>query len=297
MKGTIRKRGKNYYYTVELPKVNGKRRQMERYAGKTYAEAKETLRHVINELKDTGKFKDTSKISFTDYSQHWYDNYVMPNLKYNTQQNYRGILDNHIIPYLDNYGLIEIDADVLQKLVNSEFSKGYAKKTMSIIISVLRNMFRRAVYPYRLIKVDPMAYVEPSRFDSHKTTKEELKVSSNENWKKIKEANPESSPFYIPMMIAYYTDMRRGEICALEWKNVDLIEQTIDVEAGMIIKEGKNVVTTPKTSASFRTIPIGNVLTDILKKHRKSQMENKLRYGKFYHDNNYVCTKESGEMI
>ena len=297
MKGTIRKRGKNYYYTVELPKIDGKRRQMERYAGETYAEAQETLRHAINELKDTGRFKNVSKISFVDYSQHWFDNYVMMNLKYNTQQNYRGILDNHIIPHLKNYYLMEIDAPLLQKLVHNEFQKGLAQKTMSIIISVLRNMFRKAVYPYIFLKENPMAYVEAPRYDSYKPTKEELKIIPAESWIKLQVATPEASDFYIPMMIAYYTGMRRGEICALEWKNVDLVDQVIKVEKTMYHKKKEIVLGSPKTKSSLREVTIGNALTKILRKHRKRQMENRLRYGKFYTENEFVCTKENGNVI
>lgn len=297
MKGTIRKRGKNYYYTVELPKIDGKRRQMERYAGETYAEAQETLRHAINELKDTGRFKNVSKISFVDYSQHWFDNYVMMNLKYNTQQNYRGILDNHIIPHLKNYYLMEIDAPLLQKLVHNEFQKGLAQKTMSIIISVLRNMFRKAVYPYMFLKENPMAYVEAPRYDSYKPTKEELKIIPAESWIKLQVATPEASDFYIPMMIAYYTGMRRGEICALEWKNVDLVDQVIKVEKTMYHKKKEVVLGSPKTKSSLREVTIGNALTKILRKHRKRQMENRLRYGKFYTENEFVCTKENGNVI
>ena len=297
MKGTIRKRGKNYYYTVELPKIDGKRRQMERYAGETYAEAQETLRHAINELKDTGRFKNVSKISFVDYSQHWFDNYVMMNLKYNTQQNYRGILDNHIIPHLKNYYLMEIDAPLLQKLVHNEFQKGLAQKTMSIIISVLRNMFRKAVYPYMFLKENPMAYVEAPRYDSYKPTKEELKIIPAESWIKLQVATPEASDFYIPMMIAYYTGMRRGEICALEWKNVDLVDQVIKVEKTMYHKKKEIVLGSPKTKSSLREVTIGDALTKILRKHRKRQMENRLRYGKFYTENEFVCTKENGNVI
>ena len=50
MRGTIRKRGKNYYYTLDLPKVDGKRRQIERFGGLTYEDAENALRKAINEL-------------------------------------------------------------------------------------------------------------------------------------------------------------------------------------------------------------------------------------------------------
>jgi ATP-dependent helicase/nuclease subunit A len=53
----------------------------------------------------------------------------------------------------------------------------------------------------------------------------------------------------------------------------------------------------PKSTAVYRTILIGQSLVDILKKHRKHQMESKLRYGKYYMDSNFVCTKENGHPV
>ena len=99
------------------------------------------------------------------------------------------------------------------------------------------------------------------------------------------------------MMIAYYTGMRRGEICALEWKNVDLVDQVIKVEKTMYHKKKEIVLGSPKTKSSLREVTIGNALTKILRKHRKRQMENRLRYGKFYTENEFVCTKENGNVI
>ena len=152
MRGTIRKRGKNYYYTLDLPKVDGKRRQIERFGGLTYEDAENALRKAINELKDTGRYKDVSSISVRDYFEYWYENYVMTNLKYNTQQNYRMVIDKHILPYLDKYYLREVDPSVLQNLVHEEFRKGYAQKTISILTSVLKNAFRKAVNPDMILK-------------------------------------------------------------------------------------------------------------------------------------------------
>ena len=297
MRGTIRKRGKNYYYTLDLPKVDGKRRQIERFGGLTYVDAENALRKAINELRDTGRYKDVSNISVRDFFEYWYENYVMTNLKYNTQQNYRMVIDKHILPYLDKYYLREVDPSVLQNLVHEEFRKGYAQKTISIVTSVLKNAFRKAVYPYMFLKENPMAYVESPRLEKRKLSKDEMKIINREDWSKLRMAIPEASAFYIPMMIAYYTGMRRGEVSALEWKNVDMEDKIIHVEATMIHKGGEIAVTSPKTASSYRDIPFGEVLYGILRKHQKQQKENRLRYGPFYKESNFVCTKEDGAPV
>ena len=58
MKGTVRKRGKSWYYRIDLAKQNGERHQIERYAGKTYEEALRTMRRAISQYKQTGQFND-----------------------------------------------------------------------------------------------------------------------------------------------------------------------------------------------------------------------------------------------
>lgn len=54
---------------------------------------------------------------------------------------------------------------------------------------------------------------------------------------------------------------------------------------------------TPKTQASYRTISIDDMLTEELRTHKKRQIENRMRYGKFYYDSTFVCTKENGEPV
>lgn len=65
----------------------------------------------------------------------------------------------------------------------------------------------------------------------------------------------------------------------------------------IIKKEREWVFGTPKTKSSNRTILIGNTLVNILKRHKKHQIENKLKYGKHYTDSSFVCTKENGQPI
>ncbi|WP_242542887.1 Arm DNA-binding domain-containing protein [Vagococcus fluvialis] len=62
MRGSIRKKGNSWYYIIDLAKKNGKRNQIERYAGKTKTEAEETLINVINEYRTTGTLPVNSNI-------------------------------------------------------------------------------------------------------------------------------------------------------------------------------------------------------------------------------------------
>ena len=84
----------------------------------------------------------------------------------------------------------------------------------------------------------------------------------------------------------------------IQWDNIDLDNKTISVEHTLVSK-GKGVyeLGTPKTKSSYRTIDIGDTLVKILKRHKIWQKKNKLEYGQYYTDSNYVCTKENGQLV
>lgn len=79
----------------------------------------------------------------------------MRNLKYNTQQNYRGTIDHLIVPYIGHYKLKAIQPSVIQKVIDKNFEKGLANQTLSIIFTVIAGAFKRAVYPHQLTNNDP----------------------------------------------------------------------------------------------------------------------------------------------
>lgn len=303
MKGALRKRGNNWYYSLEMPSINGKRKRVERYGGITKGEARSTLNKAIEQYENSGKFFTVSEISCHDFFDHWYNNYVVTNLKDNTQLNYKNIIDHHLMPYLENIKLKSVGPELLQNILYQEVQKGFSKKTVSIVKSVLVSSFRRAVYPYQFIKDNPMRYVEMPKFDEpNLRTKDDLKILSKQQFKKLKKYVTQSSHLYIPMMIAYHTGMRRGEVCGLQWDMIDLDEQTIKITRNMIptTKQENGLtykITTPKTPTSYREIAIGHTLVDILRVHRKRQLENKLFYGMHYTETNFVCTKENGEPV
>ena len=105
MEGSVRKRGKKWYYSFEGAKINGKRIRYERVGGNTKAAALESLRKALNEYERSGIIEDMTDMSVQDYFDYWYEDYVMRNLKYNTQMNYRNVIDLHILPYIGKYSL------------------------------------------------------------------------------------------------------------------------------------------------------------------------------------------------
>ncbi len=314
MEGGVRKRGNKWYYYFDLGTVNGKRKKIERVAtGATKkSEALRVLRKAINEYENTGTVFEPTKTSVADYFQFWLKEYVELNLSYNTWDNYRMVIEAHINPAIGNMRLSSVSPETLQIFINNKHRDGFARKTLTIFHSVLNNAFRQAVYPYKLIKENPMQYVKLPREERRKITKNDLKVITLSQVQDILNFIGKDNTFYIPFQIGFHTGLRRGEVAALEWDKIDLDEGTLEVDQAMTRKEKEWVIGPPKNNSSYRTIKIGATLINILKEHKTQQKKNKLRYGEHYVKNvlkykpskheeymkegNFVCTKENGAV-
>ncbi|MGE7692946.1 site-specific integrase [Lysinibacillus sp. NPDC094177] len=107
--------------------------------------------------------------------------------------------------------------------------------------------------------------------------------------------------------IGFHCGVRVGELCGLEWKHINFDEMTEEIEQQLVNKRitvenekdyYKWGVGSPKSKSGYRTIPVGRSLMEILKKAKKKQLENRLKYGEFYlqdPDHEFVCKKENGE--
>lgn len=297
--GSLKKRGNNWYYVFDVGSVDGKRHQIERYGGKTKAEAQATLREALREYDNAGEVIKLTDMNVAAYFKYWYANYVVKELKKNTQLNYLNVINKYVIPKLGVYRLKTIGPSTLQTFLNELGETDLAKHSVEIIQTVIRKAFKMAVFPYQLIKDNPANYITmPKYHDDERVTRESLKIISMDQYKKILTITPPVDPFYIPLQIAFNTGMRRGEVCGLEWDAVNFTDCTIEVKQAMQQeRKGGYSITTPKTKSSFRTILVSQSLIDTLRKHRKNQLESKMRYGQYYNDTNFVCTKQNGNPV
>ncbi|MCR1955511.1 site-specific integrase [Clostridioides mangenotii] len=297
MKGSVRKRGKKWYYYFDLGIVDGKRKRVERVGGNTKKEAEKALREAMSEFDDTGSYIDESDITFCDYLDYWYDNYVELNCKENTKQGYTVVIRKHLKPYFKNVKLKDINPSMIQNFVNEKFKEGYSKNYLADIAGVVSSSLMYALYPLQLIKDNPYKYIKLPKYNS---VKEEVKVITKEQFKIIIDRFPKGNLYHIPLLIGYYTGMRAGEVCALTWDDIDLNKKTISINKTMIRNsKSEYLLDTPKTKTSNRTIEIGDTLVSILKEHKIYQKEMKLKLGEFYLDKDYpapnmVCTSKNG---
>lgn len=306
MEGYIRKRGNKWYYSFEAAKVGGKRQRIEEPGGFTRKEAERALHKAILEYERAGIQVKLSDMSVADYFDYWIKNYVEKNLKYNTRKNYMNIVNNYVKPMLGKYLVRTISPAVIQDFINKvaatpmKRSKQLPKKhTVEIILTVVKEALKKAVYPYQIIQENPASYVDMPRYEpDRQKTRQDLKIISLDQYQQLLEACPPADAYHMPLVIAFNTGMRRGEVLGLQWDMVDLEAGTIRVERNMIQKgNGVFDLDSPKSAAGFRTITIGPTLINELKDKRKAQMENRVRYGSLYNESNFVCTWENGNPV
>lgn len=90
---------------------------------------------------------------------------------------------------------------------------------------------------------------------------------------------------------------RRGELAGLRWENVDLEEGCMRIKRTIVLVDGHPQESTPKTKAGIRRIGLDAGLVDILRTHRRHQLEDKLRAGTAWTDTGHVFTDELGQPL
>ena len=288
--GSVRKKGNRWYYSMEMPQINGKRKRIERAGGNTKEEALLALQNAESDFKRYGYIENRNNISFSDYLDYWFRQYVEVNCSFNTQKLYSIHIRKHLKPYLGKYNLDEITPLLLQEFLNLKKNEGLSKNTLDNLRRVLTGCFKYAVFPANLIKENPSQYIKVPHVKSQKR-KKIISVEEFETLTKYLEKKPAR---YTIFQTGWHTGMRSGEICALQWSDIDFENSIIHVQHNTVKKDGKIILRPLKTESSYRDIAVGETLLLHLKNWRKFQEKNIRIMKRNYHKSNFVFTKCDG---
>ena len=155
---------------------------------------------------------------------------------------------------------VSVDAltlDMIQQYVNAQALRGLSAKSLRNELSLLSCALRNARpdLNFRQIRLP-------------RGTRKEMQIPSNEQIAQLLEASKDT-PLYIPILLASMCGLRRSEICALSWKDVDLKKRTIHIHAAEVKDEGGSfTVKGTKTAAGDRIISIPAKVSQELAKNR-----------------------------
>lgn len=265
-----------YRVRINYTDAEGKGKQLDRVAyGKE--QAKELERQLIHDLNE----KTTKKITV----QELYNDYVRVKqyeVRESTLDKSKKILSTFVLDSLKNYRLDRINTAILQRWKNTiedkttssgdRFSLKYKKN----IFGEFRALLNYAV-KMEYIQKNPLSII--GNFKDVNAVKRKIDFYTAEEFIKFISAarkNAETTEmnsntiyewnFYVFFMIAFYTGMRKGEIYALKWTDVE--NNIIHISRSIAQKlKGGDRETPPKNKSSVRSIQIPKPLGIALAEH------------------------------
>ena len=180
----VRKRNNKWQYQFEAAKIDGKRKQITKSGFNTKKEALDAGVKALAEYNNSGLHFEPTEISVSDYFDYWYENYVLLELKTNTQNSYENYIENHIKLNLGIYKLKSLTPAILQEFINSKYINGFSKNHLKNLIGVLSGALKYAVHPCKFIKESPMSYVKLPKYE-HSKKDANHKYISVEEFEKI----------------------------------------------------------------------------------------------------------------
>ncbi len=267
MKGSIITRGDSYRIKVPLGKdaVTGKyTAHYETFRGPK-KEAEKRLRQLLTEL-DKGIFIRPGKATLTEYLKSWLVDYVKPNLAPKTHELYAYICSRHIFPTLGNIALVDLKPTHLQHLYAQKQVSGLSNRTVQLIHVTLHKALKNAV------KVSLLSRNIAEAVDTPKIHRREMRTMTETDLHLFLEMARDTE-YYPLFYTAVFTGMRRSELLALIWGNVDLLLHQLSVTRSMQFVDNKVSFKQPKTVKSRRMIALSPSSVAVLMEHRKPKTD------------------------
>lgn len=218
-----------------------------------------------------------TKSTFREIAELWKEN-RRNIVKHSTYCAYALILKSHLIPVFSDY--VSISEEDVQQFAFGKLESGLSKKTVHDIIAVLKSVGRFGAK--RGMFGMPSWDIE---YPSDTAARNLPVLSLSDHKKLLKAISSEPTTQNIGIMIALCCGLRIGEVCALQWKDVDMVRRIITVvcTTGRIyncdLMTTEQYVSTPKTRNSNREIPISASLFKALNAVKKQQKVEKYVVG------------------
>ena len=268
--GSIRKRSDGRWegrYTAGTDPDTGKPISRN-VLGKTQAETREKLKEAL---------KQAEQVDVTQYERYtvgqwanvWFETYAKPNIRESTALYYQNYIEHHILPNIGKILLRKLTTLDLQKFYNkmktsgrvqrhkNMENKGLSNKTVRGVHTMLHGCLEQAVQN-RILPYNPSNACKIPK----KEKKEMYVIPSEKIGAYLHEAQAYGvlPIFYLELS----SGLRRGELLALLWTDIDVEKRTVSVTKTVNRMSGELKVQPPKTPKSIRTVAIPEQAVTIL---------------------------------
>lgn len=251
---------------------------------RSYTEVKNKRNVMLRQLAVENSKIPRSAMLVPEMMWMWLDfnkNQIAPS----SYQKYEGQIRNHIQPRIGKLKVSEITsmslkhfANELLKNGNVKQSKGLSAGSVNSVLTIIGSAIKWSseTFGTPVIKIP---FLREPRFSPQTLTKSEQPLLEKFLYKHI-------NVYAFGILLALYTGMRLGEVCALQWE--DISEDTIYVHRTMqriktVSGKWQVIISTPKTDESIRFIPIPDCLKFLIDKYRKSS--------------GFVLVQENGKFV
>jgi integrase len=268
-----------FYYDGKREYLSGFKRQQDAKNG--YLE----FIKIRNE-EELAKRNNTKEITIKKYMEMWFDRHCQ-DIGERTRENYASIIHLHVLPELGDMLLHELDSDALQDI--------YTEKLEYLSGTRVKDIHKMIKLSLKHAKM--WGYLEDNPAENVKAPKcNDTDIVIPEEWqvKKILEYARKYDAF-IAIYIGATTGMRVSEIMALKTNSIDFENDCFNVTNAYQDRLKKNDKT--KTKSSKRRIKFLPGTEIEIKKYYLKKLQNKVKFGKLYYDNDYFCTFQDGKQL
>ena len=282
MRGHIRRRGARSWeikFDLGIDPVTAKRLVRYQSIKGTRKDAQAKLTELLSEAA-RGVLVDASKETLSEFMSRWDTDWASHNVSLKTGERYRQLITNQIKPHLGAMLVQKIKPVHLNSLYSTLLQSGGIDggPLSALTVGHCHRLLRRALghaATWGVIAANPAALVHPPRVAQTEVEiirEDEIKIVLNA----LRSRNP---TLYTIATTALATGVRRGELLALRWKDIDLdggklrVEQSIEqTKTGLRFKS-------PKTKHGRRSITIPPAVVADLRAHWKASQEQRLALG------------------
>lgn len=278
-----------------------------------------------------GMAMDGRKITLKEFTVRWLEESAAQKLQPGTVEKYRAELDNKILPALGHLKLSELRPHNLNAffvgLTKDGTRKdgklgGYSKATIKKTQDVLSSVLRTAV-EWEIIEKNPMDKVRsvgecaadkiefftPEQAAAFLDYIEKPYTVTTAGHKRIDDTGKEytvsdyESKREIPEQIrvlfnlAIYAGLRKGELLALEWSDIDFENDTVTVSKACSVVAGQQITKEPKTKTSRRTVAIPHFLTLRIKAMKVERLKYRLSLGDYWQGAEWLFIQDNGKQM
>jgi integrase len=296
MKGHLRERSPGHWaivIDVRDSQTGKRKRRWHSFAG-TKRQVQVECARLLTELK-AGTAVEPSRITLAAFFERWLE-HMRGQVSPRSHERYAELCRKNLVPLLGHL--------TLAKLQPTHISQAYAKalasgrrdgtgglsaRTVTHMHRVLREALQQAV-SWQLLARNPADACRPPKVEHTPMRTYDL-VQTAELLAAMR-----GTRFFIPVVLAVLCGLRRGEIAALRWGQVDLdkgqlavIQSAEQTRAGVRYKEPK--------SGRTRTVALSAIVIEELRAHRIKQAQGLLRLGLRATNATFVCTREDGQPL